>query len=165
MEAVLALGVMTLAEVAVRWRAGERGPPLIRLPPAMLISVAPGLVLFAGFVFWGPGDRHVAYGVSALSRLSSVLFGDPFAPIGQTTAIISFMLGWILLLLAVIGGSARAPPNPVRLGTCLLPLVFIGFLLIVPDEAGGGWTHTWRAQVFPYVGLVLACATLSIGPC
>jgi hypothetical protein len=45
----------------------------------------------------------------------------------------------------------------------MLPLSFLGFLLIIPDEAGGGWTHTWRAQVFPYVGLALACATLPVG--
>ncbi len=42
----------------------------------------------------------------------------------------------------------------------LVPLSFLGFLLIVPDEAGGGWTHTWRAEAFPYLGLALACATL-----
>jgi hypothetical protein len=58
----------------------------------------------------------------------------------------------------------RSSPDPLRLGICLLPVMFVGFLLIIPDEAGGGWTHTWRAEVFPYVGLVLACGTLSIGP-
>jgi hypothetical protein len=44
------------------------------------------------------------------------------------------------------------------LATCLLPVSFLILLLIMPDEAGGGWTHTWRTQVLPYVGLAFACA-------
>ena len=165
MEAMLALGVMTLAEVAVRWRAGEPAWPLMRLPSAMMLSCTPGLMLFAVYVLWGSGDRHVVYGVSALARLRSVFVGDPFAPIGQTTTIVSLVMGWTLLGLAATGFFARAPSNPLRLGTCLLPVVFVSFLLVIPDEAGGGWTHTWRAQVFPYVGLVLACATWRSVPC
>jgi len=44
----------------------------------------------------------------------------------------------------------------------MVPVSFLVFSLIVPDEAGGGWTHTWRAQVFPYVGLAFACAVLPV---
>ena len=236
LEAVLALGTMTATEAWLRWRAGEPSPAIMRSPIATLACLIPGALLFVPFALLGPGDRHVAYGPSPLERLIEVFRGDPFAPIGQSTAYVSLVLGLALLAMTatgfvalasasrhgcpvehrsntrgntgrlshlvmaaleaaihvfggvskVVDGRARAGHDgqkaPVvdttfnqtavaarpgdadtrrlRFAICMLPLVFLGFLLIVPDEAGGGWTHTWRAQVFPYVGLALACGTL-----
>jgi hypothetical protein len=34
--------------------------------------------------------------------------------------------------------------------------------MIIPDMAGGGWTHTWRAAPFPAIGLIFACAVLPV---
>lgn len=128
----------------------------------------PGIMLFGVYVLLGPADGRIIYGPSPVERLTQVLRGDPFAPIGRSTAIVSLMLGVTLMAVAAAGAiqfflelpRECAGERRLRVAICVLPLVFLGFLLIIPDEAGSGWTHTLRAEVFPYVGLALACAVL-----
>ena len=106
MEAALAIGTMVLTESWLQLRAGERIRAIAKLPVAALLSLAPGVVLFLLFALLGPGDRHVTYGPSPLSRLAAVFRGDAFAPIGQSTAFVSLVLGLTLLAIAVTGGIA-----------------------------------------------------------
>lgn len=162
MEAALAIGTMIVVEMLSRLRAREPLWDIFRLPVAAAVSVAPGMILFLVYALLAPGDRHVAYGPPALDRLVAVFRDDAFAPIGQSTAYASLVVGVTLLVLAVNGAPRRTTPRDrrLRLATCALPFSFLALLLIIPDEAGGGWTHTWRAQVLPYVGLVFACAVL-----
>jgi hypothetical protein len=166
MEAALAIGTMVVMESLHRLRAREPVSAMLRVPVAVAVSLAPGAILFLLFALLSPGDRHVAYGPPALARLAAVFRDDAFAPIGQSTAYASLAMGLTLLVLAVTGGIARTRArrddgdHELRLAICVLPFSFLGLLLIIPDEAGGGWTHTWRAQVLPYVGLVFACAVL-----
>jgi hypothetical protein len=170
MEAALAIGTMAGIEALLAWLAREPLRETLRVPIAAAISLAPGTILFVLYALLSPGDRHVAYVVPALDRLVAVFRGDAFAPIGQSTAYTSLVLGLTLLVLAAAGGItarfAAAVPNSaerrLRLATCALPFSFLALLLIIPDEAGGGWTHTWRAQVLPYVGLTFACAVLPV---
>ena len=135
----------------------------------MLLTFVPGLLLFAQFALGGPGPHEVSYGPPPLARLNSVVLGDPFAPIGRSTAWVGLLLGVTLVVLAVTGSVALrgcAKPNrrqsetDLRVAMCGLPFAFLAFLMILPDRAGGGWTHTWRAEPLPYVGLALACALL-----
>jgi len=167
-EAVLAIATMASIDAWLRWRAGEGVRAVIRQPAAVLSGMLPGIMLFGVYVLLGPGDGRIVYGPSPVERLTQVLRGDPFAPIGRTTAIVSLMLGLTLMAVAAAGAirfflelpREYAGERRLRVATCMLPLVFLGFLLIIPDEAGGGWTHTLRAEVFPYVGLALVCAVL-----
>jgi hypothetical protein len=169
-EASLAIGTLAVTEALLQLSAGERMRAVIRLPAAALASLAPSALLFVLFMVLAPGDHHVTYGPPPLYRLTAIFRGDAFAPIGRSTAYASLVLGLTLLGLGVSGGieSWLAPARPdtsdrrLRLAVCVLPFSFLGLALIVPDEAGGGWTHSERAQVFPYVGLALACAVLPV---
>jgi hypothetical protein len=171
LEAGLAIGTLAVTEALLQLRAGEPAKAALRLPVAALLSLAPGALLFVLFMLLATGDRHVTYGPPALYRLTAVFRGDAFAPIGRSTAYASLVLGLTLLGLAAAGGIAllTAPDRAdararlPRIAVCLLPLSFLGLALIIPDEAGGGWTHSERAQVFPYIGLAFACAVLPIG--
>ena len=170
LEAGLAIGTLTVTEALLQLRAGNPPRSVIRLPAAAAASLAPGAVLFVLFMLLTTGDQHITYGPPPLYRLMAVLRGDAFAPIGRSTAYASLVQGLTLLVLAAAGGIAlRLAPAPanasvyrLQFATCLLPLSLLGLALIIPDEAGGGWTHSERAQVFPYVGLAFACALLPI---
>jgi hypothetical protein len=171
LEAGLAIGTMAVTESLLQLRADETKRGFLRLPMAALASLVPSALLFMLFALWAPGDHHVTYGPSPLYRLMAVLRGDAFAPIGRSTAFASLIMGLALLGFFVAGGialsSAKDPADAsrrrLRFATCMLPLSFLGFALIIPDEAGGGWTHSERAQVFPYIGLALSCAMLPVG--
>ncbi len=126
-------------------------------------TLIPGAILFAAFVLRGDPSAGTAYGASAADRLAAVVRSDPFAPIGRSTALTAFVLGLALAVVALQGGISswrtRGRPQP---GICLLPASFVALLLIIPDQAGGGWTHTWRMEPLPYIGLALACAVLPV---
>jgi hypothetical protein len=162
MQAVLAIGTLAGAEAVLRLTARERVALVARAPAVALLSLVPSLFLFARFV--GSGDNPMEYGAPPLERLLAVLRGDAFATIGRSTALVSFVLGLMLGVLVISGGVAwwRSRPADPRLvvPVCLLPLCFLLFVLIVPDRAGGGWTHAWRAEVFPFIGLALAAGVL-----
>jgi hypothetical protein len=168
LEAIVGIGAMALADVWSESRTGERTRSLFCLPVAVLASFLPAAVLFGLFALGGSGDRHITYGISALSRVTEILRGDPFAPIGRSTALAALVVELTLIGLAVSGGIGRwiAPRQTARrlqMAIWMLPISFLGFALIMPDEAGGGWTHSWRAEPFPYIGLAIACAVLPAG--
>ena len=164
-EAVVAIGTIVTTDTALRMYSGESARSAVRLPAATLAAMLPGLVLFVAFMMTATGERVVVYGSTPLERLVLVVRGDAFAPIGRATAAASLAMGAVLLLLFSTGLAEvlRRPAGGngrLRAGMCLLPVSFIGLLMVIPDQAGGGWTHVWRAEPFPYIGLALACATL-----
>jgi hypothetical protein len=171
MEAVVAVGTMALVDAGCGLFRGEPIRPVLGRATIVLLALVPGLLLFAQFALGGAGPHEIGYGPSPLARLYSVVVGDSFAPIGRSTAWVGLLLGVTLALLAVSGSvalrqtSSRQPDRTysdrdLRLAICMLPVAFLAFLTILPDRAGGGWTHTWRAEPLPYVGLALACAML-----
>lgn len=167
MESVVAIGAMVTTESVLRLVAGERALVVTRLPALTLASLAPGAALFALFALQNVGNHDFFYGPSPLQRLLAVVRGDAFATIGRSTALVSCALGATLLVMLIIGGITvlrNGQPGMrdrwLQPATLMLPLSFLAFVLIIPDEAGGGWTHTWRAEAFPYIGLALACAIL-----
>jgi hypothetical protein len=175
MEAVVAVGTMALVDACCGLRRGDPLRSVLRSPMIVLLTLIPGLLLFAQFALGGTGPHEFAYGPSPVARLHNVLLGDSFAPIGRCTAWVSLLLGCTLAFLAITGGIARGrtnrhplnrdrPEHALRLAICVLPFAFLVFLMILPDRAGGGWTHTWRAEPLPYVGLALACAMLPAPP-
>ena len=166
MEAVAAIGTLGGMDSLARLRAKQ--PVLVAARPlaAVLAILSPGVALFALFAAFGGGGQEIRYGMALTERLLSVARGEAFAPIGRTTALTGFLAGAVLAATAAAGafslwrgGAARDKLCP---GVCLLPLSFLAVLAVVPDEAGGGWTHVWRAQPFPYLGLVFACAMLPV---
>ena len=173
MEAVAAIGTIAGVDSLLRWRprlnwsGGGRFWDAVGFPVAVLAILAPGAILFALFAARGGGGQTVRYGVALLDRLVAVLLGQAFAPIGRTTALTGFLAGLTLVCVAIAGAVAlrrdRATArDPLRMGVFLVPVSFLAVLAVVPDEAGGGWTHVWRAQPCPYIGLAFACAMLPI---
>jgi hypothetical protein len=166
MEAVVAVGTLSAVDSAWRLHRGESFRLVLRLPAITFMILVPGLLLFAQFASGAKGPHLTYYGPSPLSRLLTVLAGDPFAPIGRSTAAVGLVLGLTLAFVAVSGAIALSRTDrgqqdrSLRIAICMLPLGFLAFLMILPDAAGGGWTHTWRAEPLPYVGLALACAML-----
>lgn len=166
MEAVVAIGTMSLADSIFGLRRGEPLWSVARLPVTGFLLMVPGLLLFVQFALGASGPHLSYYGPSPLDRLWIVARGDPFAPIGHATAAVGLLMGVMLALLAVSGGIALRQSERgqqdrrLLIAVCLLPVGFLAFLMILPDAAGGGWTHTWRAEPLPYVGLALACAML-----
>jgi hypothetical protein len=166
MEAVVAVGTMSAFDIAWRFHHGETFRSALHLSAITLLTVIPGLLLFVRFAFAARGPHLTYYGPSPLSRLFTVLLGDPFAPIGHSTAAAGMLLGLTLAFIAASGAIALwrtdrgQQDHSLRIAICMLPLGFLAFLMILPDAAGGGWTHTWRAEPLPYVGLALVCAIL-----
>jgi hypothetical protein len=171
MEAVVAVGTMALVDAGCRLRRGGPIGSVLRPAAMVLLTMVPGLLLFGRFALGGTGPHEIGYGPPPLDRLYSVVVGGSFAPIGRSTAWVGLLLGITLAIMAVSGGivlrqtDCRQPDRTrsdrdLRLATCMLPLAFLAFLMILPDRAGGGWTHIWRAEPLPYVGLALACAML-----
>ena len=139
---------------------------------ATCLACLPSVALFALFARNSVGGEELSYGAPAWLRVVDVLGGVPFAPIGRATALASLVLGATLLGLVLASGvqiwrSRTWPKDGVerglRLGVCAVPLGFMAFLLVVPERAAGGWSHVWRAEVFPYVGLALVAAVLPVG--
>ncbi len=168
MEAALAIGTMTLVEAIQRHRRGESGRAVLHLLTINSLALAPGTLLFMLSMLFTTGDRHITYLIPLSMRLISIVSGESFAPIGRSTAAISLFLGLTLGVLAATGvytlaRSSRLSSPGVQqplLAMGMVTVSLIGLALIIPDEAGGGWTHVWRAQVFPYIGLVFFCALL-----
>lgn len=165
MEAVVAIGTIVATDTVLRVYSGGSIRSAGRLPAATVAAMLPGLALFLAFMSTATGDRVVVYGPTPFERLVLVVRGDAFAPIGRATAAASLAMGAALLLLFVTG-LAEAWRRPaggdhrLRVAMCLLPISFLGLLMVIPDQAGGGWNHVWRAEPFPYIGLALACAML-----
>lgn len=167
--ALLALGTLAAAEAIARLAAGAR--PLAALRPVGLLALclAPGLALFLGFLGGGSGDVPLAYGAGPFERLWRLLAAEPFAVIGRTSRAAGLLLGLVLLGLVLRGlvaarrgGAAARPEGQPLWGFLLLPVVFLGLLLAIPEQAGGGWGHVWRVQVLPWLGLLLAAAALPL---
>jgi len=169
MAAALAVGTMVLVETAMRLRAGETLTAILRLPLAVALAFLPSLLPAGLFVLQASGQA-MAYGAPPLERILRVVRADAFAPIGRSTALASMALGALLLVLTLAGlRNARrtaqdAATRRLQAAACAVPLAFLLFLLVSPEQAGGGWSHVWRAEVFPQIGLALACATLPVGP-
>ncbi|HVZ07702.1 hypothetical protein [Rhodopila sp.] len=140
----------------------------LRLLAMVLASSLPSLLLFLWFMRQSTGFPTV-YGPSLVARLIAVILGQPFSTIGRATALSSLLLMVLIIGLCAAGlltwlrNPARSAAS-LRLGVLLVPVAFLAVLAVIPDEAGGGWTHTWRAQPFPLIGLVLACAVLPLPP-
>ena len=169
MAAALAVGTMVLVETAMRLRTGEAPSGILRLPVAVALALLPAL-LPAGLFLLQASGQTTAYGAPPLERILRVARGDAFAPIGRSTALAGMALGALLLALTLVGvrnalrTAQDAATRRLQAAACAVPLAFLLFLLVSPEQAGGGWSHVWRAEVFPRMGLALACATLPVGP-
>lgn len=168
MAAALALGTMVLVETAMRLRGGEARIGALRLGAVIALALLPALVLAGLFMLQASGQT-MAYGAHPLERILRIARGDAFAPIGRSTALAGAVLVGMLLALAMVGvrralqATQVATTQRLQAAVCAVPLAFLLLLLVTPEQAGGGWTHVWRAEVFPQMGLALACAALPIG--
>jgi hypothetical protein len=162
--ALVALGTLAGIETLRRLGAGEAprsafGPLLL-----LLACLAPGLLLFLGFL--GQGEGGMAYGVGPVERLRRVATGEAMATIGRPGTLaalaLSLTLGliWLRGLLVAWRGGRLAAVLPFA----ALPPAFLLLLMAMPEQAGGGWGHVWRTQCLPYLGLVLAAAALPALP-
>src|SRR4051812_9712158 len=87
------------------WR-GDRLWQVLRRLLTIGLTLLPGLVLFVMFALGGTGGQGIKYGPPPLARLLAVVLGDPFAPIGRSTALVSLGLGLMLGFLALSGAVA-----------------------------------------------------------
>lgn len=165
-EAILAIGAMVCAASVIALAEGRRlGGVLVGSLPT-IAAVLPGACLFLAFLLTLPGDANSSFGPSLLQRLVRLPFALPFKTIGLTMALCGMGLGSMLLLLflrqvSVYRSSQTGSLEGLRqraLPIFCIPLVFLLYFFVVPDRAGGAWTHVARAEVFPYVGLLLAAA-------
>ncbi len=170
--AAMAITTMAGVETAMRWHGGAFIRCLAPLPLAVALALLPGVVLLALFALQSGGQGDIVYGADPLQRLLRVARGDAFATIGRPTTIASLLSGALLFALFVMGATALAlraqPPrgaaDRLAIAACTLPVCFLALVLIMPERAGGGWTHVWRAEVFPYIGLALAVGALPSTP-
>jgi hypothetical protein len=153
--AALALGVLSGADAIRRLLAGQNLWRAVQWPAVAAACLVPSLLLFVRSA--GGGDGLLEYGPPPLQRLTEVLRGDAFATIGPWSTVASLVMGAALCV--VVADGVRIFGTRALL-VCALPLAFVALVLVMPDRAGGGWTHVWRAEVFPYVGLALAAAML-----
>jgi hypothetical protein len=178
-EACLAVGVLLWAEAALRWRWGAPWDGLQRVAGLTALAAVPSVVAMAFHTvrLTGlPSMGGAAYHFRPLQRMWAIAKGDPFATIGTASAAVAVALNLVLLGLWVRAWwqrdlrPASAPPavpasalSPAlsRAIFWALPAALLLFALLVPDKGGGGWTHDWRAAVFPYIALVLACAVVA----
>jgi hypothetical protein len=133
-----------------------------------MAAVLPSLLLFAYFLMHGAADSSLSYGPGILQRLLAVLRADPLGTIGRETTLSGMALTFALLVLVArqlfklreAGPAMKARERDLSLEILAVAVSFVLLLLIIPDQAGGGWTHVWRAEAFPYIGLVLAAAPI-----
>jgi hypothetical protein len=172
MEAVIAVGTMAAADGAIQLKRTGGIAHALRDIVTVAAAAFSSLVLFAYFLISGTGKSQIIYGAGPVSRLLAIAKGAPFGSIGRGPTIAGIVLPLILLALAIRQAMKLRRDWPglssdrqgLALGLLALPIAFICFVLIIPDTAGGGWTHVWRAEAFPYLGLVLAAAPLAEGP-
>lgn len=169
MAAALALGTMVLVETAMLLRGGHPRIAALRLGAVAALALLPAFILASLFMLQA-GEHAMAYGAHPFERILRIARGDAFAPIGRSTALASMVLVGLLLTLALVGMRQAlrtvqaAATRRLQAAACAVPLAFLFLLLVSPEQAGGGWTHVWRAEVFPQMGLALACAALPAGP-
>jgi hypothetical protein len=165
---MLTIGILAGVEALLRLLAREPPAAALCLPALTALALLPGIALAGLFALQATDVQEVRYGAGMLERLWRVARGEAFAAIGRPTALASVLSLVTLAVLGVAGTVAAlrawlplsVPQQRLRLACLALPFAFILVLLIVPEQAGGGWTHVWRAEVFPYVALALACAAL-----
>jgi hypothetical protein len=169
--AVLALGTLAAAGALARLGAGAPARAVLRLPGLLALCLLPGMLLFLGFLLASPGGGGIAYGAAPAERLLRLVTADAFSVIGRTSRLVALLLTLALCALLVAGLPAARRAGPAGDATArralpflLLPPAFVALLLVIPEQAGGGWGHVWRSQAFPYLGLVLAVAALPPPP-
>lgn len=166
------LGVAVLA--GTEWLLSLKAPAPRRaaLQLALWVSLAalPSLgAMLLHTARLGSADG-VEFWFAPVSRLVEIAKGDPFGTIGRPTAYAALLMGALAVLLFVSGRCQPAPLRPsgaamdagLQRALLTLPWVFLGWALVIPEKAGGGWTHAWRAAVFPLMGFLLACAALQV---
>jgi hypothetical protein len=155
LEAVAAIGGASLVTAI----AARRSLPILGWTAA---AVLPGALPFIRYLSHAAGTP-VHYGASPLHRLAGVFWGTQLDTIGTATGLAAFALTLVVIVLAAYQVFAlrrawpRLAPGPRERALAILamPAAFIAYLLIVPDSAGGAWTNMDRAQLFPFIGLVL----------
>jgi hypothetical protein len=166
--AMTAIGAMALSTTVARQRRREPLAHWLRDVVWVGAAMLPGLGLFGMFLLQGASERGIEYGLSPLLRIRLLFWGDPLSTIGPATGLSAFLL--TLTLLALVARQALAihrawPTLPLArrdlaVSLLSLPVAFLVLALVIPDHAGGAWTHFWRAEIFPFVGLVLAAAAV-----
>ncbi len=169
MEAVLAIGLLALVDGGFRLSMGQPKGRICGTFALLALCVMPSLILFLFFALQGGANRETIYAIPLFGRIVEFLRGDAFAPIGRTTTIFSCLVTATLGGLCVLGWikarAADAHDPSARERRWSMTIVFIGFILFmlaIPDQAGGGWSHFWRAAVFPAIGLILLAAQFPV---
>ncbi len=158
-----ALAAMLAADTAFRLRRGERPAAVLRRQVPALLACAPALALFGVFLA-GRAGSATEHGGGLLVRLARIATLRQLGVNGRDTWILGCLLALTAVLLACVAlvllrrRWATMPPE-ARLRAAVawsLPPVLLLVALAIPDTSGGGWTHARRAELFPYLGLVLA---------
>jgi hypothetical protein len=167
--ALAAMHAMLTVEALLALGAGRPLGRVVRVAVATLLAIVPSVALFLLFSASSAGGAGMEYGALPLERMAGVLRGVPFATIGRISAMVALALTLVLLGLVAAGmvrvllaGGQDAERGTLPLVLGAVPVALLAFALVVPERAAGGWSHVWRAQAFPYMGLALAAAAL---PC
>lgn len=170
MQAELGVAALAGTELLLALRVPAQRRATLKMAVWVSLALLPSLgAMLLHTARLGSADG-TEFWFSPLSRLIEIAKGDPFGTIGRPTAVAALAMGAVAVLLFASGRHVPAPVRPsgapmdagLRRAVLTLPWVFLAWALVIPEKAGGGWTHAWRAAVFPLMGFLIACAALQI---
>jgi len=156
-------------------RAAHGIAGLVRRHRAFLLSLVPAAALVVLFASESAGGE-IAYGKALSKRLRLLASVDllanngPFARLAPT--LILLLLGG-LAAFAVASRLRRRPDAGMASDTAgewretvalvMIVPAFVIVALVIPDTAGGGWTHSWRMIVAAWVAASIVASAAPLG--
>ncbi len=166
--ATLALMALETVRLVSDWRAGVRGWALWQISACVVLALCLSFPLMAWFAIRQHG-YPTEYGPGLKERVLAMARGKLFRLQSRDNRVLpdTLMVLMLVTLLATIYKIWQERHHLFQGGATLftgvgLTLVaFYAFCFVVPDISGGGWTHFWRAELFPMLW-ALPCAAFLI---
>lgn len=161
--AVIAAGALVLADGIRRLRTNGNIAALMPLLP-LAVGLIAGAALQIVPMLAHAGEP-MEYGVALKARIGFIRKMEMLAmngiPVLLTTAYFLLLAGaaaWGLW-----SSRKASDPTGVRWHLALAGAFILLTALIIPDVAGGGWTHFRRSALYPELMLILLLAALPLG--